>query len=458
MMSSEHSKINQITEGVIWKQLLIFFFPIAVGTIFQQLYNIADTVIVGRFIGKQALASVGGSVAALTYMIISFFTGLASGATVIISQFYGARDVRHLHKALHTAYAFSLILGFVISIVGWILTPAILTAMDTPAEGLNDSIIYLRIYFLGMIGTLIYNMGSGIMRAAGDSKRPLYYLIICSILNIVLDLFMVVVLDLGIAGASLATIISQLVSALLVSHALMHSYDILKLVPKLIRIDAAILISELRIGLPGGLQACGYGMTNIILQFTINGFGTDVTAAWAAFGKLDLMFWAISAAFGVAIATFTGQNYGAGKTDRIFRSVRVCLTMSLGICGVTLASMIVFGRPLFHIFTTDREVIEIGVYILTYILPSYIIYVFVEILTGALRGIGDVVLPTIFTLGGVCLFRLPWLLLIARTHHEISLVILSYPIAWSATTLCLIPYYLYQKRRMTARFRSADNA
>ena len=274
-MSSDVLNKNEITEGIIWKQLLIFFFPIVIGTLFQQLYNTVDAVIVGRFVGKAALASVGGSAAVLTYQVVMFFTSLANGAAVIISQFYGAKNSERLHTALHTAAAFSIIASILISAAGFLATPVLLSIMKTPADIMPDSIAYLRIYFLGITAMLIYNMGAGIMRAAGDSKRPLYYLIVCCILNIVLDIVLVVFFKMGIAGAAAATISSQAVSAILVVRALMVSYDLIKLVPKDIRIDFPLLISQLRIGLPGGIQSCMYGLTNIIIQTSINQFGTD---------------------------------------------------------------------------------------------------------------------------------------------------------------------------------------
>ena len=259
-MSNEVLKENQITTGVIWKQLLVFFFPIVIGTLFQQLYNTVDAVVVGRFVGKAALASVGGSSAVLTYQVVTFFTGLASGATVVISQFFGAGNHKKVHTALHTAYAFSIITGIIITIAGYLITPWILAVMKTPADVMDDSVVYLRIYFLGIIFTFVYNMGSGIMRAIGDSKRPLYYLIVCCVLNIILDVLLVVVFPLGIKGAAIATVASQAVSALLVTYALMHSYDTpeqsLKLVLHQIRLDLPILKAELRIGMPGGLQSC----------------------------------------------------------------------------------------------------------------------------------------------------------------------------------------------------------
>ena len=456
-MSSDVLNKNEITEGIIWKQLLIFFFPIVIGTLFQQLYNTVDAVIVGRFVGKAALASVGGSAAVLTYQVVMFFTSLANGAAVIISQFYGAKNSERLHTALHTAAAFSIIASILISAAGFLATPVLLSIMKTPADIMPDSIAYLRIYFLGITAMLIYNMGAGIMRAAGDSKRPLYYLIVCCILNIVLDIVLVVFFKMGIAGAAAATIISQAVSAILVVRALMVSYDLIKLVPKDIRIDFPLLISQLRIGLPGGIQSCMYGLTNIIIQTSINQFGTDTAAAWAAFGKVDSIFWAVSGAFGISITTFAGQNYGAGKLDRIYRSVRVCLGMSLALCGSILAALLVFAHPLLALFTSDETVIDIGAYMMLNIVPSYVIFIFVEIFTGELRGIGDVMIPTLITLGGVCLVRLPWILIVTPIRKELFTILVSYPIAWAATALLLVPYYFYRKKKLNIRWRQISS-
>lgn len=443
---NERTDINKITEGVIWKQLLIFFFPILIGTLFQQLYNTVDAIIVGRFVGKQALASVGGSASVLSNLVIGFFTGLSAGASVIISQFYGAKDKKNLHKGLHTAYAFSIVSSLILSVLGWILTPWMLEAIHTPADTMADSIVYLRLYFLGMLAVMIFNMGSSIMRAIGDSKKPLYYLIVCCILNIILDYVAVVYLHMGIAGAAIATIISQAVSAILVTHALMTSYGILKLKLREIRFDYHTLKLQLRIGFPGGIQACMYSISNIIIQSAINDFGTDTAAAWAAWGKLDALFWALTSAFGLAISTFAGQNYGAKKTERIFKSVRVCTAMSFGVCGVLLTFIYIFCEPLFQIFTGDAGVVQIGVYMLRMILPSYITYVFIEVLSGALRGIGDVFIPTVANMVGVCAVRIPFILIILPRIYKIETILVSYPIAWIATLLILIPYYFIRKR------------
>lgn len=440
-------KKNQITEGVIWKQLLIFFFPIMVGTLFQQLYNTVDAIIVGRFVGKQALASVGGSAAVLTNFVIGFFTGLSAGATVIISQFYGAKNLKQLSKGLHTAYAFSITVSLLISIIGWFATPALLHLLKTPSDVIPDSILYLRIYFLGMIFTLTYNMGSSIMRAIGDSRRPLIYLVICCGINIVLDILFVIVFHMGIAGAAIATVISQGASAILVTRSLMKSYGILKLELRSIRFHGALLKSELKIGLPGGIQSFGYSISNIIIQAVINDFGTDTAAAWAAYGKLDAIFWTVCGSFGIAITTFAGQNYGARKFDRVKKSVRVCLGMALGVCGSLIVFLMVFCRPLYHIFTTDYAVVDIGVYMLRLITPSYVIFIFVEIFSGALRGIGDVLIPSTITLGGVLLVRLTWILFVTPMTGELSTLLYSYPLAWGATALLLIPYYFHRRKQ-----------
>lgn len=445
---NKRTDTNKITEGVIWKQLLIFFFPILVGTLFQQLYNTVDAIIVGRFVGKQALASVGGSASVLSNLVIGFFTGLSAGASVIISQFYGAKDKKNLHKGLHTAYAFSIVSSLILSILGWILTPWMLEAIHTPADTMADSIVYLRLYFLGMLAVMIFNMGSSIMRAIGDSRKPLYYLIVCCILNIILDYAAVVYLHMGIAGAAIATIISQAVSAILVTHALMTSYGILKLKLREIRFDYHTLNLQLRIGFPGGIQSCMYSISNIIIQSAINDFGTDTAAAWAAWGKLDALFWALTSAFGLAISTFAGQNYGAKKTERIFKSIRVCTVMSLGVCGVLLAFIYIFCEPLFQIFTGDAGVVQIGVYMLRMILPSYITYVFIEVISGALRGIGDVFIPTVANLVGVCAVRIPFILILLPRIFKIETILISYPIAWIATLLILIPYYFIRKRAL----------
>lgn len=294
---------------------------------------------------------------------------------------------------------------------------------------------------------LVYNMGSSIMRAVGDSKRPVYVLTACSILNIVLDILFIAVFHLGIAGAAAATVISQIASALIVTWLLMTSYTDISLKIKSLGIDFKILAAELKIGLPGGIQFCISGLTNIILQSAINSFGTDTTAAWAAFNKIDTIFWTICGAFGASITTFAGQNYGAGKIKRVFKSVRTCLLLSIAICGTIQVLLMVFARFFFHIFITDETVIEIGVYMLMFLVPTYILFLLIEIPAGALRGIGDAAAPTAINMVGLCLIRLPWIMFVVPRYHKLSTILISYPIAAVSSVILMTIYYFYKKRK-----------
>lgn len=441
-------KVNQITEGVIWRQLLLFFFPIVFGTFFQQLYNTIDTVIVGHFVGKEALASVGGSSTSIINLIVGFFTGLSSGASVIVAQFFGAQDERSVQQSLHTAYAFSTIGSIIIGIIGFTLAPTMLAWMHTPEEIMADSTLYLRIYFAGILFVFIYNMGSSILRGIGNSKHPLYYLIICCFMNIVLDVIFVVLFHLGVLGVALATFISQAVSAILVTHKLMKSEGILKLYIRQIRLHSSILKSQLRIGVPSGLQSVTYGITNVIIQAALNGFGTNTAAAWSVYGKLDAVFWMVSSAFGISITTFVGQNYGAGKHDRVKKSTHVCLGIDFIVSAILVVFLILARIPLFRLFTNDTEVIQIGAQMLLQITPWYIVFVFIEILSGSLRGISDVVIPMIITICGVCLLRIVWVIGALKIRPTIPVIIFSYPITWIITAILFIIYYLYRTKKL----------
>lgn len=447
-MKRETQIANQITEGIIWKQLLIFFFPIVFGTFFQQLYNTIDTIIVGHFIGKSALASVGGSSTQIVNLVVGFFTGLSSGASVIIAQFYGARDERSVQESLHTAYAFSILGSIAISIPGILLAPHLLRWMNTPAELVQDSALYLRIYFAGILFVFIFNVGSSILRAIGDSKHPLYYLMVCCLLNIILDILCVVWLDMGVAGAAVATFFSQAASAALVTRKLMVSGGILKLSLKKLRFHANVLRSLLRIGMPAGFQSIMYSLSNVIIQSALNSFGTDTVAAWSVYGKLDAVFWMISGAIGISITTFVGQNFGARKYGRVKKSVRVCLGIDALISGVLVIFFLLLRNPLFRIFTNDADVIRIGCEMMALITPCYMFFICIEVLSGALRGIGDVLIPTLITLGGVCLFRILWLFGALRIRPTVDAIILSYPVTWLTTSILFILYYLYRKKKI----------
>lgn len=446
-MTSAAKQDNPITSGVIWKQLLIFFFPILVGTFFQQLYNTVDSVIVGQFVGKAALASVGGSAAQIVTLVVGFFTGLSSGASVIIAQFFGARNKVAANRGLHSAYAIAIVSGIVLTIAGILLTPALLRMMNTPAAAMSDSVVYLRIYFGGILFVLIYNMGSAILRATGDSRRPLYYLIICCAVNIILDIIFVVILHMGVMGAAAATLIAQAVSAILVTVALIRTNGILKLAIKDIRFHKSITKNQLRLGLPTGFESILFAITNIAILSAVNTFGTDTSAAWAAYGKLDAIFWMVSTAFGISITTFVGQNYGAGKSDRVEKSTWVCILIDLVVSACLIVFLIAARTFLFRLFTADQNVVQIGSDMLVLITPWYIVYVFIEILGGALRGRGDVIVPVIITLLGVCVLRIVWLAAALQISPTIPAIIFSYPVTWVVTALIFIIYYIIKRKK-----------
>lgn len=442
MKTDKHQISNQITEGVIWKQLLFFFFPILFGTFFQQLYNTTDAVIVGKFVGKEALAAVGGPASTLINLLIGFFTGLSSGATVIISQYYGAGKQEDVRKTVHTAIALSIAGGAIMMILGFLFSGAALQAMNTPDDILSLSVIYMRVYFSGVIPSLIYNIGSGILRAVGDSRRPLYFLILSCIANIVLDILFVTILKMGVLGVAVATALSQVISAGMVIATLMRTEDSYRLFLKEIRFSPYYLHSIIRIGLPAGIQSTMYSISNLIVQSSINSFGTDTIAAWTAYGKVDGIFWMIMGAYGVAITTFAGQNFGAGKYDRIRKSVRICLAMAAFTSILLSVIVLTGGRIFFGMFTNDPDVVAIGLGMMKVVSPSYIAYVCIEILGGTTRGCGDAIPPMLLTAVGVCVLRVAWVLIAVPLRPEVSTVAFSYPLTWTVTSALFIIYYL----------------
>ena len=439
---------NEITEGVIWKQLLLFFFPILLGTFFQQLYNTIDSVIVGQFVGKEALASVGGSSAQIVSLVVGFFTGLSSGAAVTIAQFVGARKEKTANAGLHNAFAIAAAGGIALTLTGILAAPFMLRLMNTPAEIMDGSLAYLRIYFAGILFVLVYNMGSAILRATGDSKTPLYILIICCIVNIILDTAFVLLFHMGVTGVAIATLLAQAVSAVLVTRKLTRSGGVLRLSLRKIRFHGSLLSMQLKLGLPTGFESILFAITNIAIQSAINTFGTDTTAAWSAFGKLDAIFWMISTAFGISITTFVGQNYGAGKMDRVRRSTLVCLCMDLAVSCFLVAVLILTREFLFRLFTADEAVVRIGSDMLMFIIPWYIVYVFIEVLGGSLRGRGNVLVPVVITLLGVCVLRIIWLAGVMKVAPTIHAIIFSYPVTWVVTAAAFIGYYLWKGRRL----------
>ena len=440
---------NGITEGVIWKQILYFFFPMLFGTFFQQLYNTADAIIVGKFVGKEALSAVGGPTGSLINVFVGFFTGIATGATVTLAQYYGGKKDEEVSKTVHTAYAVAIAGGFLIMVIGLIGAPYALKWMGTPEDVMPYSLSYIRIYFLGMIANLIYNMGAGILRAIGDSKRPLYFLIVSCFINILLDLLFVVVFKWNVAGAAIATIISQICSAIFVSMVLIKTKDTYKLKLPQIKFHKEILKKILYIGLPAGIQSLMYSTSNLFIQTNVNSFGTNTVAAWSAYSKIDGVFWMTMGSFGVAVTTFVGQNFGAGNKDRVYKGIRVCLAMAMGTAVAMSCVLYLVGSNIYLLFTDDTTVISIGTTMLRFMVPFYITYVSVEIFSGSLRAMGNVILPMFISLFGICVIRIIWLSVAVPIFKDIKAVMFSYPLTWMITSLMFITYYLYNKKKLS---------
>lgn len=434
---SQNTAARNITEGVIWKQLLSFFFPILLGTFFQQMYNTVDTIIVGRFVGTEALAAVG-STGALISLLNGFFIGLGSGATVLVSQFFGASDHSGVKKALHTGIGLSLILGLLISIVGLCFGPQILQLMKTPADCLDGAVIYARIFFSGAVASMIYNMGAGILRAMGDSKRPMIFLVITCFANIFLDIFCVVVLKMGIAGAAVATVLSQIISAVLVVYILLRLPEEYALRISQIGLDSLLLKRILAVGVPAGLQFVTFDLANLLIQSGINSFGSATIAAFTAYAKADMLTWMLSGAFGVAITTFVGQNYGAQKYDRIYKSVKICLGMGIVLIGSCSGVIILFRHFILGIFSADPEVIRLGAWLMLWVVPFNVIFVPVEIFAGAMRGTGYSAVPTAITCVCVCIFRVLWLFTVVQVFHTLEMLMLCYPISWILADIAFV--------------------
>lgn len=435
-----------ISQGPIWRRLLDLFFPLWFGTFFQQLYNTVDALVVSQVEGTAALAAVGctGSVVSLT---VGLLNGLVSGAVVVIAQRYGARQEDGVHRAVHTAMLLSLVLGAVFMAVSVPTARPILELMRTTEDTIDDASAYLQIYFLGMIPSVVYNMGTGVFRAIGDTRRPLLFLIAASGCNIVLDLVLVAGLGLGVRGAAVATVLSQLLSAVLVVVFLMRAKgESYRFIPRKMRFYGPALRSLLLVGVPAALQSLMYSLSNMVIQSAINGFETDAVAAWTAYGKVDVLFWMTLNSMSLALTTFAGQSYGMGDYGRLRRGVKVSAAMTAGFTAVMSTAMVLLARPILRLFITDSDaVLELGVHFVRFLAPCYITYILVELLAGAIRGAGRSVGPMVITAFGVCVLRLVWLFLVVPRFHTIDTVVLSYPITWTVTSLAMLAYYCRAK-------------
>ena len=400
-------------------------------------------MVVGRFVGKQALAAVGGTTSTLINLMVGFFVGLSSGATVVISQYYGAKKADKVHWAVHTSVAFSLIGGICFMVIGLVGARWALTAMHTPEDVMDHAVTYIRIYFLGMIPNLLYNMGAGILRAVGDSKRPLYFLIGSCFVNIVLDVLLVAGFHMGVGGAALATISSQLFSAIMVIWCLTHTEDMYKVEWKKVKIDGRMLQRIVRIGIPAGMQSVMYNISNIIIQAGVNNLGTDNVTAWATYGKVDGLYWMMINALGISVTTFVGQNFGARRMDRVRKGAGACMAIGVILTAAVSIGLYFWGYLFVELFTADQQVQQISMDLIRFMAPTYITYITIEILSGTLRGVGDAWMPLIITGIGVCLVRVLWIICAMPHFQSILAAAFCYPLTWTLSSIAFVVYYYF---------------
>ena len=431
---------NAITDGVIWKQLLLFAAPLLVGNLFQQLYNTADSIIVGNYVGKNALAAVGSS-SVIINMIIGFFMGLATGAGVLVSQYFGANDEKSVHDTVHTGMMAMVFSGLFLTVLGILLTPAIIRLIGTPEEVQSSSILYLRVFFIGITFLMVYNMGAGILRAVGDARRPLYYLIAASLTNIVLDFVFVLFLDLAVLGVALGTILSELLSAVLTVRALMRETDVYRLVLKDLRVQKRYLLQIVRVGLPAGIQQSVIAFSNVIVQSHINSFGSAAMAGCGAYTKVDAFVTLPFMSISLASTTFVGQNIGAQKWDRVKKSARTSFFISTLITIVISALIYVFGSQILSVFTSDEEVIRFGTMQLQWMAPFYVLCGFSNVCSGVIRGSGETTIPMLIMVFNFCVLRVIWLSVMPMFIHDITIVFLSYIVTWTTCAVMMMIYY-----------------
>ena len=449
--------VNPITHGVIWKQLLLYFVPLLLSSFLQLCYNTADTIIVGRFVGKIALTAVGGSAGQIYAMVTEFMIGASGGAVVIMSQAYGARNKKLLDDGLHNAVALALAMGALFTVTGLLVSKTALVTAGAPAETMAGSLMYLRIAFAGLIPCALYNMGAGVLRAAGDSKRPLRFLVISIGLNIALDLLFVAVLHLGIGGAALATILTQTLSAALVLRALMKGAGKTErangaLLPPLdlrrLRLQENIALKMLRLGIPLGLETLMYTFSCVVLTSAVNTFGTDTVAAYAGFVRIESFYWMLEQALAISITTFVGQNLGAGLYDRVRGVSRQGAALMYIFMGTAIVIMYA-GCPVWlGLFTTDPDVIEIGVGMMRYLLPFYILYVPDGVFFATLRGMGDSLRPAMITFLGTCVLRILWVLFVFPRFPSMRVLLFCFPVSWSVTAVIYAVYYSWYRKNI----------
>ena len=439
-MKNRRENMN-LTEGSVWQKLLVFFLPIAAGTIIQQLYNAVDGLIVGRFVGTNALAAVGGSSAQIINVLVGFFVAMTAGSSVIIGQIYGAGRREDLNRAIGSAVTVMALFGVALMALGLIISPGLLRLLNTPDETMEGAVLYLRIYFLGVPLLMVLNMESGILRAVGDSFHPFLFMIAGCVLNIVMDIVFVVVFGWGIAGVAVATATAQAVNTALLTRQLARRDQEYRLTVRELGVKGVYLANMLRLGIPAGLQSSMYSLSNMTIQVAVNSLGTVVVASWAMSGKTDGFYWAISNAMGAAITSFIAQNYGAGRTDRVRQCVKQGLIMHFTVTIVVSAALMITAIPVLRLLTPDEAVVETTYRVMSYFVPFYFTWVLVEVLSAVLRGAGDVVYPVVIIGIGICLFRVIWILTVFAHFGTLLSLCLSYTASWTLTSIALVIYY-----------------
>ena len=440
MSALSRRKDVDMTSGNIVRHIFSFALPLLVGNIFQQLYNTVDTWVVGNFVSNEAFSAVG-TVGPIINMLIGFFMGLSAGAGVVISQYYGAKREEDVSRAVHTSVVMTLIIGAVFTFIGIGMTPFMLRLMKTPPEVLPESTAYLTIYFSGLMGLMLYNIGSGILRAVGDSQRPFYFLVVCAILNTVLDLLFVLVFHMGVEGVALATILSQGVSAILVMITLLRTGGCIRLSVKKLRLHFDMLKKIVRVGIPAALQMAVTAFSNIFVQSYINYFGADCMSGWTAYAKVDQLLFLPMQSISLASTTFVGQNLGRNQPERARQGVTVALKMALCATVIMMIPLLIFAAPIVSFFNDKPQVIEYGAMLLRWMSPFYVLCCFNQIYSGALRGAGNTKAPTIIMLSSFVLFRQIYLYVMSGICNEIIPIAMSYPAGWLLCSSLTTLYY-----------------
>lgn len=436
--------------GPLLGKIIIYYIPLMLSGILQLLFNAADIVVVGQFAGDEALAAVG-STSSLINLLVNVFIGLSVGTNVLVARFYGAGQKKELSDMVHTSILTSLVSGVFLIFVGIFLSKPILEWMATPADVIGMSVLYIRIYFAGMPVMMLYNFGSAILRAVGDTKRPLYYLTSAGVINVILNLIFVIVFHLGVAGVALATVISQGVSALLVLRCLMKTESDYRLELSKLRINWEKLGKMIRIGIPAGLQGALFSISNVLIQSSVNSFGKIAMAGNTAASNIEgFVYTSMNALYQTSIS-FTGQNYGARKFDRIAKILGICLGLVIGVGLVLGNSAYFFGGTILKLYTNNPEAISYGVLRLSVICTSYFLCGMMDVIVGSIRGLGYGIMPMLVSLTGACLFRVIWICTVFQKIHTLTCLYLSYPISWGLTFMahlfCFLIVFSKVKKR-----------